>query len=118
MKGFKTILAGLMFSVAFAPLALASNKVAAPVNDYEFQQDRMQLSQDSVIAISTFDNQDHVTAYSFSGVRLWNAPFHAKIVSWRIAGDYVFIFSKDRNGTRTYITCINRHNGGFIWQRP
>lgn len=113
MKLFRIMLLGLLCFVN--PITQAS---AASIEDYDFQQERMKLTPDSVMVISTFDSQDHVTAYTYAGVRLWNVPFHAKILSWQIAGDYVFIFSKDRNGTKTYITCLNRHTGSPIWQKP
>jgi hypothetical protein len=113
MKLFRILLLGFLFSTS-----LVTQASLLPTEDYDFQQERMKLTIDSVIVISSFDNQDHVTAYTFSGVRLWNAPFHAKILSWQIAGDFVFIFSKDRKGTKTYITCINRHTGVAIWQKP
>jgi hypothetical protein len=107
------MLLGLLLSSA-----LVTQASAAPVGDYDFQQERMLLTSDSVIVISTFDNQDHITSYTHYGLRLWNAPFHAKILSWQIAGDLVFVFSKDRSGTKTYITCINRYTGEMIWQKP
>ncbi|KTD71214.1 hypothetical protein [Legionella tucsonensis] len=113
MKLFRMMLLGLLFSTA-----LITQASAAPIEDYDFQQERMKLTSDSVMVISTFDSEDHVTAYTYAGVRLWNAPFHAKILSWQIAGDFVFIFSKDRKGTKTYITCLNRHTGTPIWQKP
>ncbi|PWY57673.1 hypothetical protein DGG96_00840 [Legionella qingyii] len=113
MKLFRMMLLGLLLSTA-----LITQASAAPTEDYDFQQERMKLTPDSVMVISTFDSQDHVTAYTYAGVRLWNVPFHAKILSWQIAGDYVFIFSKDRKGTKTYITCLNRHTGAPIWQKP
>ncbi|TAL61001.1 MAG: hypothetical protein EPN84_08660 [Legionella sp.] len=114
MKLIRIMLLGLLCS-----FTLFNQAIAAKVDsDYNFQQERMQLTPDSVIAISSFDTEDHVTAYSYNGTRLWNAPFHAKILSWQIAGDYVFIFSKDRSGTKTYITCISRHSGALIWQKP
>lgn len=105
----------LSFALSFA---IVTQTQAVTIDDYDFQQERMQLTNDSVIVLSTFDNQDHVTAYTHYGVRLWNAPFHAKILSWRIAGDLAFVFSKDRKGTKTYITCLNRYTGELIWQKP
>lgn len=114
MKLLRIMLLGLLFSTTLMTQASA----ATIDDDYNFQQERMQLTPDSVMAISSFDNTDHVTAYTYAGVRLWNAPFHAKILSWQIAGDYVFIFSKDRSGTKTYITCLNRHTGILMWQKP
>jgi len=107
------MLLGLLCSGVFI-----NHASAAPGDDYNFQQERMKLTPDSVMVISTFDNEDHVTAYTYNGVRLWNMPFHAKILSWQIAGDYVFVFSKDRRGTKTYITCLDRHTGSPIWQKP
>ncbi|MCW8410176.1 hypothetical protein OQJ13_14445 [Legionella sp. PATHC035] len=122
MKLFRMMLLGFLFSASLITQVSAApvedHALAAPVEDYDFQQERMKLTPDSVIVISTFDSEDHVTAYTYAGVRLWNAPFHAKILSWQIAGDYVFIFSKDRKGTKTYITCLNRHTGALIWQKP
>lgn len=114
MKLFRMLLLGLLCSFALS----AQTAVSVPVDDYDFQQDRMQLTPESVMVLSTFDNQDHVTTYSYSGTRLWNVPFHAKILSWKFAGDYVFIFSKDRNGSKTYITCLNRHTGTLMWEKP
>jgi hypothetical protein len=113
MKLFRMMLLGLLVSTA-----LINQASAAPIDDYSFQQERMKLTPDSVMVISTFDSEEHVTAYTYAGIRLWNAPFHAKILSWQITGDYVFIFSKGRKGTKTYITCINRHTGSLIWQKP
>lgn len=114
MKMFRMVFIGLLFSSALSVQAA----VAVPSEDYDFQQERMQLTPDSVMVISTFDTQDHITAYTYSGTRLWNAPFHAKILSWKFIGDYVFVFSKDRKGTKTYITCLNRNTGTPIWQKP
>lgn len=113
MKLFRSILLCLLFSTALITQAFAGS-----IEDYDFQQERMKLTPDSVMVISTFDSEDHVTAYTYAGVRLWNAPFHAKILSWEIAGNYIFIFSKDRKGTKTYITCLDRHTGSLIWQKP
>jgi hypothetical protein len=114
MKILRIALLGLLFC---SPLSTQA-AVAVPSEDYDFQQDRMQLTPDSVMAISTFNNEDHITAYTYSGVQLWDAPFHAKIISWKFAGDFVFVFSKDRKGTKTYITCLDRHTGNLVWQKP
>lgn len=111
MKLFRLMLLSLFLSTAFITQVFAES-------DYDFQQERMKLTADSVMVISTFDTEDHVTAYTYSGVRLWNAPFHAKILSWEIAGNYLFIFSKDRRGIKTYLTCLDRHTGTLIWQKP
>lgn len=110
MKLFRMVLLGLLFSTA-----LITQVSAAPIEDYDFQQERMKLTPDSVMVISTFDSEDHVTAYTYAGVRLWNVPFHAKILSWQIAGDYVFIFLKTVKGqklTLPVLTDILEHPFG------
>ena len=90
---------------------------AADFRDYEFQQERMKLSSDAIFIISSFDFEDHITAYSYYGVRLWDATFHAKILSWEVADDIIIVFSKDHNGHKTFLTCINQTNGQMIWQK-
>lgn len=112
MKAIRNMLLGLLFCCA------VGTEVSATPVDYDFQQERMLLSSNAVFVISTFDSEDHVTAYTYYGTRIWNAPFHAKILSWQLAGDFVFVFSKDRNGHKTYLTCIDRDSGALVWQRP
>jgi len=116
MNLIRSTILGLILSCAIGTQISAA--APAPIQDYVFEQDRMRVTSDSVIVISSFDSQDHVTAYTHYGVRLWNDPFHAKILSWDISGDLVFVFSKDRQGTKTYLTCINRYTGELIWQKP
>ncbi|MBA2727855.1 MAG: hypothetical protein H0U49_06760 [Parachlamydiaceae bacterium] len=116
MNLLRSTIFGLILSCGFGTQISAA--APATIQDYEFHQERMRLTSDSVIAISSFDSKDHVTAYTHYGIRLWNAVFHAKILSWDISGDLVFVFSKDRQGHSTYITCINRYTGEQIWQKP
>lgn len=117
MNVIRPILLSLMFFCAFS-----AHIDAAPVltlsSDYNFQQDRMLVSSNAVFVISSFDTQDHITAYTHYGVRIWSAPFHAKIISWQMAGDFIFVFSKDRKGSSTYLTCLDRVSGELVWQRP
>ncbi|MBA3602921.1 MAG: hypothetical protein H0W50_04620 [Parachlamydiaceae bacterium] len=117
MKFCRFILLGLMLSCAIETQVSAAPTAPAP-KDYNFQQERMLLSSNAVFVISSFDTQDHITAYTYYGVRLWNAPFHAKILSWQQAGDYIFVFSKDRKGNSTYLTCMDKCSGELVWQRP
>ncbi len=117
MKSVRFILLALLFSVAMKSQSVIAASPSAPI-DYDFLQERMLLSSNAVYVISSFDTQDHITAYTHSGLRLWNAPFRAKILSWQIAGDYIFIFSKDRKGSTTYLTCIEKISGELAWQRP
>lgn len=108
------------FRLAFLSffLLLGSLVNAYSGDDYNFQQDRMLLAHDCVVVISSFEDKDHITAYSHRGAKLWNSSFHAKILSWKMTNDCIFVFSKDRNGYSTYLTCIDRIDGKLIWQRP
>ena len=95
----------------------ASAVHAGDFKDYDFQQDKMLLASDAIFMISSFESSDFVSAYSYYGDVLWNKKFHAKIVSWQIANDTVFVFSKARSGYKTYITCLDRRSGNVIWER-
>lgn len=109
----------LVLMVTGLCLFCGAGAFAAEKRDYDFEQERMILTSNSLMVISTLDTQDHVTAYDFSGRLLWNVPFHAKIVSWRMTtGSYLFVFSKARSGYGTYVTCIDALTGALVWQRP
>lgn len=88
------------------------------LKDYDFTQERMLLAQDGIYLISTFENSDAITAYTYYGDLLWEKSFFAKIISWQVAGRNIFVFSKHRSGYKTYITCIDRFTGALIWQKP
>lgn len=90
---------------------------SSTVADFAFDQEKMWVSDDTVYIISSFDTNDAITAYDHYGTRLWNANFHAKIVSWQIRGNYIFAFSKSRAANKTYLTCLSRFSGGIIWER-
>lgn len=89
-----------------------------PQFDYEFNQERMIVDHGEIFLISTFKTQDGVTVYNFNGQRLWEVKFHAKIMSWNVQPDIIFVFSKDRDGHSTYLTCLDRFTGRCLWQRP
>ncbi len=78
----------------------------------------MKVDRGEVFLISSFDSQDGVSAYNFYGKRLWEARFHAKILAWNIQDDIILVFSKDRDSHATYLTCIDRRTGHYLWQRP
>lgn len=99
-------------------MLVTSYSFAVHFDDYDFEQERMKLTPEAIYIVSCFDSEDHLTAYTYYGVRLWDDPFFAKILSWEIVDDMVIVFSKDPSGHRTYLTCINRINGQMIWQRP
>ncbi len=87
-------------------------------NDYGFEQERMIIDRGEIFIISSFDTEDHVTVYTLYGSLLWDASFHAKILSWEVTENYLVVFSKDRHGHTTYLTCIDRLTGKKVWQRP
>lgn len=87
-------------------------------SDFEFKQDRMLVDGSEIYIISSFDNQDGVSAYNFNGQLLWEARFHAKILSWNVQPKIIIVFSKDRDNFATYLTCIDRKTGRCLWQKP
>lgn len=86
--------------------------------DYDFNQERMIVDRGEIYLISTFKSQDGVTAYNFNGQRLWEVRFAAKIMSWNVQPAIILVFSKDRDGHSTYLTCLDRFTGRCLWQRP
>ncbi len=91
---------------------------AGELRDYDFQQERMLLAEDGIYLISSFDTSDNVTAYNYYGDLLWDTSFYAKITSWQVAGSRIVVFSKNRSGHKTYLTCLDRYTGKVLWQRP
>ncbi len=101
-----------------ASLTADVQKQANYAGDYGFEQERMIIDNGEIFLVSSFDSKDYITVYNIYGTRLWEATFHAKILSWEVAGDFVIVFSKDRGGSKTYLTCIERNTGSMLWQRP
>ncbi|MBY0530110.1 MAG: hypothetical protein K2P51_07995 [Rhabdochlamydiaceae bacterium] len=99
-------------------LAITAAASTREFNDYDFEQEKMFCTEDGIYLVSTFENQDKVSAYSYLGHKMWEKAFFAKITSWQIVNNYLIVFSKDRNGYKTYLTCINRFSGDLLWQRP
>lgn len=104
------------FFIAF--VLLFSGLSASLLRDFNFENDRMFATSEALLVISSYENEDFITAYTYSGLKLWDAPFHAKILSWRIVGNYVYVLSKHRLGCTTYVTCLDSHSGMLVWQRP
>lgn len=86
--------------------------------DYDFEQEKMLVAEDGVYLVSSFETRDGICAYSFYGEKLWDMFFYSKIISWQVVGSRIFVFSKDRNGNSTYLTCLDRFTGRKIWERP
>lgn len=109
---FRALLCSIPFLIHAGLNAQASN------HDYVFNPERMVVDHGEIFLISTFENVDGITVYNFNGQRLWEVSFHAKIISWSIEPDVLLIFSKDRNGTSTYLTCLSRTTGRILWEKP
>ncbi len=99
-------------------LSIAAAASAREFHDYDFDQEKMLCVEDGIYIISTFETQDKIAAYSYLGHKIWERPFFAKITSWQVINNYMIVFSKDRNGYKTYLTCLNRFTGDMLWQRP
>jgi len=99
-------------------LSLASFATAKTFDDFNFEQERMFCSEDLIYIISSFDDSDKITAYSYAGDRLWDRTFFAKITSWQVIDYRILVFSKHRQGYQTYLTNLDRFSGEMIWQRP
>lgn len=112
----KRLLLALMCGAA---LLTGSNALSATeYHDYEFNQERMIVTQSVVYVASSFDGMDYITCYDHYGARLWNTAFASKIVSWKIQDDMLFVFSKAHTGHKTFLTCLNRWSGLAYWERP
>lgn len=110
MKNFRLLFLSLILSL--------SSFAFAEEDDFSYQQERMKLDREGVYVVSSFENADVIAAYSYNGIRMWEAPFHAKIISWEIVDDQIFIFSKDRKGNKTYLDCLDKETGKVIWEKP
>jgi hypothetical protein len=111
------VLRAFLFSLPFL-LGVSLSARPSELDDYSFNQERMVVDHGEIFLISTFDNKDGITVYNFNGQRLWEVKFHAKIMSWSFEPDVIFIFSKDRKGGTTYLTCLSRTTGRMLWERP
>ena len=108
-------------SVLFLTVFVATEASPPPPKDhtdYSFQQERMIVDNGTIFIISSFKTEDHVSSYTVNGSLLWNAPFHAKVLSWKLTDNSLIIFSKDRKGQSTYLTSLDRFTGMLVWQKP
>lgn len=110
MKSIRTLFAVLLFSTA--------SLQAETFKDYSFEQEKMLLTTDTIYVVSSFETSDMITAYSYYGEKIWEVTFYAKIMSWQVTPDNLFVLSKHRSGYKTYLTCLNRYSGGMLWERP
>lgn len=113
MTNFRAVLVILgifLFSQAYA--------IGASFSDRNFKQDRMIITNSSVIVLSPFEEQDHLTAYNDYGTLLWDVTVNSKVISWKIRDGLLFVFSKSRYLEKTYLTCVDPATGYIFWERP
>jgi outer membrane protein assembly factor BamB len=96
----------------------ASSASAAHFSDRDFDQDHMITTNYSILILSAFEDEDHITAYSDYGTLLWDVTVHPKIISWKMKDGLLYVFSKSRYLEKTYLTCIDPATGYIIWERP
>lgn len=107
-----------LFSVLAVLFVMTSSMAFAMTPDYGYEQNRMKMTNDGILVVSAFEDQDRLTCYSYSGTRHWETKFGAKIMSYEVVGDYIYAFSKARTGTKTYLTCLDKYTGNMVWERP
>lgn len=98
--------------------SLGTAAVASECQDYSFEQSRMILTPDSIILASSFDDVDGIVAYTYYGIELWKLYLDSKIISWNWVDNFLFVFSKEKSGTRTNLICIDRNRGEILWKKP
>ncbi|WP_068467649.1 hypothetical protein [Candidatus Protochlamydia phocaeensis] len=100
-------------------LLLISGMLSAQsFSDREFNQDRMMATSFNIMILSSFETEDHITAYSDYGTLQWDVAFRPKVISWKLKDNYLFVFSKSRYAEKTYLTCIDPLTGLIAWERP
>ena len=67
--------------------------------------------------VSAFPEVSYLTTYAPSGEVLWEVPFSSKIASWDLKDDAVFVFSKTREGSICFLTCIDAPTGKILWEK-
>lgn len=70
-----------------------------------------------IYTVSPFNEICYFTTFSSAGEPLWEIPFNTEVLSWETTDEEVIIFSKARNGSATYLTCVNKGDGQFKWER-
>jgi hypothetical protein len=79
--------------------------------------ERLMMSGNSIYVVSTFDQIDYFTAYTFSGDAIWEISFNSEIISSKMKDDLLFIFSRARNGMTYYLTCLDTLEGKVVWEK-
>jgi len=108
----------VVFTLSFAMSQTFAITKSNSFKDYTFQSEKMLVGADAIYLLSPFDTSDRITAYTYNGLELWDAPLPTRLISWQVAGSHLFIFSKSRNEAKTHLTCLDRFTGNLLWQTP
>lgn len=114
----KKALFGIALSICCIASAQSQAALAPAHNPSEFNQEKMGIENEKIYLISSFDIHDYLTCYDFYGSRIWYVQFSEKIISWKKVNHMIFVFSKDRLGDGTTLTCLDAWTGSIMWQRP
>jgi hypothetical protein len=91
---------------------------AGSFSDRHFDQDHMIPLKSSILTLSAFDEEDHITSYSDFGTLLWDVKINSKIISWKLKDGLLYAFAKSRYLEKTYLICIDPASGIILWERP
>lgn len=99
-------------------LLVFGSATAGLFSDRQFDQDHMITTNYSILILSAFEDEDHITAYSDYGTLQWDVTVRSKVISWKIKDGLLYVFSKSRYLEKTFLTCIDPATGYVIWERP
>jgi hypothetical protein len=99
---------------------LSSGVASAAFNPTrELNQDSMLFTPyDTILLLSSFDKTDHITAYSDYGTLLWDVTMYRTVLSWKLKGNHLYVFSRHHSKQSTTISCIDTITGAVLWERP
>ena len=84
----------------------------------DYQIDPLAASEGTVFIVSTFEKRDYFTVFSATGTPLWEISFASKIISWKIDGGNLYIFSKMRTPEAYFLSCFETQKGELQWEKP
>ena len=94
------------------------NATASVFSDRDFDQEHMITTNYSVMILSAFEDEDHISAYSDYGNLFWDVTINSKVISWKMKDGLLYVFSKSRYLEKTYLHCIDPATGKILWERP
>ena len=83
----------------------------------EIKAEQLTVNAEDIYVVSSFADRDFFTVYSHAGDVKWEAPLNAQIISWEIADEKLFIFSKARSGLAYFLICLNAADGKLEWEK-